>query len=117
MDQGELRRTSTGIPGLDNILCGGFASNRLYLIDGSPGVGKTTLAMQFLIDGVRAGERCLYVTLSETRDETEAVVLTQRLRVHPRQLRGDRDHEARGSSHSAVRWLGRSLELASPLTA
>ena len=73
MDQSELRRTSTGIAGLDNILCGGFASHRLYLIDGSPGVGKTTLAMQFLLEGVRAGERCLYVTLSETRDETEAV--------------------------------------------
>src|SRR5688572_8255736 len=73
MDQSELRRTSTGIAGLDSILCGGFASDRLYLIEGSPGVGKTTLAMQFLLEGARAGERCLYVTLSETRDETEAV--------------------------------------------
>jgi circadian clock protein KaiC len=45
----------------------------MYLIDGSPGVGKTTLAMQFLLEGVRLGERCLYVTLSETRDEMEAV--------------------------------------------
>lgn len=65
--------TPSGVPGLDDILHGGFAANRLYLVDGSPGVGKTTLAMQFLLEGVRLGERCLYVTLSETRDEMEAV--------------------------------------------
>src|SRR5689334_6982788 len=73
MQRCALSRTSTGIPGLDDILMGGFAANRLYLIDGSPGVGKTTLAMQFLLEGVRLGEPCLYVTLSETRDELEAV--------------------------------------------
>ena len=69
----QVARTSTGIPGLDSILCGGLAANRLYLIDGNPGVGKTTLALQFLLEGVRLGERCLYVSLSETRDELEAV--------------------------------------------
>ena len=68
-----LRRAATGISGLDNILCGGLAADRMYLIDGSPGVGKTTLAMQFLLEGVQRGERCLYVTLSETRDELDAV--------------------------------------------
>jgi len=68
-----LSRASTGIAGLDDILLGGFAANRLYLVDGTPGVGKTTLAMQFLIAGVRLGERCLYVTLSETREEMESV--------------------------------------------
>ena len=73
MDTRVVSRTPTGIAGLDDILRGGFASNRLYLIDGSPGVGKTTLAMQFLMEGVRRGEPCLYVTLSETRDEMEAV--------------------------------------------
>lgn len=66
-------RASTGIPGLDRILCGGLAAGRLYLVDGNPGVGKTTLALQFLLEGVRRGERCLYVSLSETRDELEAV--------------------------------------------
>ena len=73
MDQRAMSRAPTGIAGLDEILLGGFASNRLYLIDGSPGVGKTTLAMQFLLEGVRRGEPCLYVTLSETREEMEAV--------------------------------------------
>ncbi len=73
MKQRELKRTATGIAGLDSILCGGLASDRMYLVEGSPGVGKTTLAMQFLLEGARSGERCLYVTLSETRDELEAV--------------------------------------------
>jgi circadian clock protein KaiC len=69
----DVKRTPIGIPGLDDILCGGLGADRLYLVDGSPGVGKTTLAMQFLLEGVRRGERCLYVTLSETRSEMEAV--------------------------------------------
>jgi circadian clock protein KaiC len=69
----EVTRTPTGVAGLDDILCGGLGANRLYLVDGSPGVGKTTLAMQFLMEGVRRGERCLYVTLSETRSEMESV--------------------------------------------
>jgi circadian clock protein KaiC len=68
-----LQRTATGLPGLDNILCGGLPAGHLYLVDGSPGVGKTTLALQFLREGVRRGERCLYVTLSETKDELETV--------------------------------------------
>jgi circadian clock protein KaiC len=69
----QVARATTGIAGLDNILCGGLAANRLYLVDGHPGVGKTTLALQFLLEGVRLGERCLYVSLSETKDELEAV--------------------------------------------
>ena len=73
MDQRVLQRTATGIQGLDDILFEGFAANRMYLVEGSPGVGKTTLAMQFLLEGVRRGERALYVSLSETRDELEAV--------------------------------------------
>ena len=66
------QRAKTGVAGLDEILCGGLITQRLYLVDGNPGAGKTTLALQFLLEGVRAGEECLYVTLSETRQELEA---------------------------------------------
>lgn len=68
-----VHRTATGVPGLDSILHGGLPSRRLYLVDGNPGVGKTTLALQFLLHGVVANERCLYVTLSETREELDVV--------------------------------------------
>ncbi|MGE0865695.1 MAG: ATPase domain-containing protein [Vicinamibacterales bacterium] len=64
---------STGNVGLDNVLMGGLARGRLYLIEGVPGAGKTTLAMQFLLEGARAGERVLYITLSETADELKGV--------------------------------------------
>ena len=53
--------------GLDDILGGGLPRDCLYLVKGNPGVGKTTLAMQFLLHGMHQGERCLYVTLSETK--------------------------------------------------
>ena len=62
-------RASTGIVGLDEILGGGLPTNHLYLIDGEPGTGKTTLALQFLLAGADRGERGLYVTLSESRAE------------------------------------------------
>src|ERR1044071_4596325 len=63
----------TGVIGLDDVLCGGLPRHRLYLLEGDPGVGKTTLALQFLLAGVTAGERVLYVTLSETEDEVRAI--------------------------------------------
>jgi circadian clock protein KaiC len=63
----------TGVAGLDEILAGGLPHNRLYLVDGSPGTGKTTLALQFLLTGVAQGERGLYVTLSESREELTQV--------------------------------------------
>jgi circadian clock protein KaiC len=66
-------RAATGIPGLDDILNGGLIEHRLYLIEGMPGSGKTTLAFQFLLEGARRGERVLYVTLSETEEEIRAV--------------------------------------------
>ena len=64
---------STGIEGLNDVLRGGFPANRLYLIEGDPGTGKTTLALQFLLEGARLGEPGLYVTLSESSDELRAV--------------------------------------------
>jgi circadian clock protein KaiC len=64
-----IQKTTSGIPALDDVLHGGLLPERLYLIDGNPGSGKTTLALQFLLAGVHLGERCLYVTLSETRQE------------------------------------------------
>ena len=60
---------ATGIAGLDDILAGGLARGRVFLLEGSPGTGKTTIATQFLMAGAAAGERGLYVTLSETEDE------------------------------------------------
>jgi circadian clock protein KaiC len=64
-----LNLTQTGVAGLDEILGGGLTPNRLYLIEGDPGSGKTTLSLQILFEGVRRGERCMFVTLSETADE------------------------------------------------
>jgi circadian clock protein KaiC len=63
---------STGVDGLDDVLRGGIAPNRLYLIEGDPGSGKTTIALQFLLEGIKRGETCLYVTLSETVEELRA---------------------------------------------
>ncbi|WP_254452611.1 ATPase domain-containing protein [Roseicella sp. DB1501] len=62
-------RAATGIAGLDDVLATGLIRNRLYLVEGNPGTGKTTLGLQFLLEGARAGERGLYVTLSETAAE------------------------------------------------
>lgn len=64
---------TTGIAGLDSILHGGLPRRRVFLIQGDPGVGKTTLAMSFLIEGARLGEKCLYVSLSESTDELSSI--------------------------------------------
>ncbi|HEX2122193.1 MAG TPA: ATPase domain-containing protein [Thermoanaerobaculia bacterium] len=64
---------ASGITGLDHILLGGFPRNRVYLVQGDPGVGKTTLGLQFLLEGVRNGETVLYITLSESAEELHGV--------------------------------------------
>ncbi|MGK6355387.1 ATPase domain-containing protein [Sphingomonas sp. DT-207] len=64
---------STGVPGLDPIVGGGYAENRVHLVEGQPGSGKTSMALQFLMDGAKQGELGLYVTLSETKAELYAV--------------------------------------------
>ena len=66
-------RASTGIPGLDDVLGGGLPSRHIYLVEGDPGSGKTTLGLHFLLDGVRRDEKGLYVTLSETASELRTV--------------------------------------------
>jgi circadian clock protein KaiC len=72
-DSGSPGLSATGTPGLDQILGGGFTPNRLYLVEGDPGAGKTTLALKYLLEGARHGESGLYVTLSETKEEINSV--------------------------------------------
>ena len=66
-------RLSTGVEGLDEILGGGLDADRVYLVEGQPGTGKTTLALQFLLEGARLGETTLYLSLSETEQEIQVV--------------------------------------------
>jgi len=82
------KRISSGISGLDDILGGGFPEDRIYLVEGQPGTGKTTLALQFLLDAVHCGQKVIYVTLSETKDE-----LTQAAKTHGWNLDGIMFHE------------------------
>ncbi|WP_372438807.1 ATPase domain-containing protein, partial [Pandoraea sputorum] len=62
-------KAATGIDGLDNILSGGLSRGHVFLLEGEPGTGKTTVALQFLLAGAQAGETSLYITLSETEGE------------------------------------------------
>jgi circadian clock protein KaiC len=62
-------KAASGVAGLDEILSGGFTRGCLFLVEGQPGTGKTTMALQFLLEGAGAGERNLYITLSETKAE------------------------------------------------
>jgi circadian clock protein KaiC len=69
MDEGLDTKALTGVDGLDDILAGGLTRRHVFLLEGSPGTGKTTIALQFLKQGAALGERCLYITLSETAEE------------------------------------------------
>ena len=64
-----IAKAKTGIWGLDDILAGGFTRGHLFLMEGAPGTGKTTIALQFLMEGAKNGEKTLYITLSETERE------------------------------------------------
>lgn len=93
----EKAAVATGIGGLDNILGGGFTPNRIYLIEGDPGSGKTTLALQYLLEGRRQGESGMYVSLSETKEELEGVA-----RSHGWDLEGIHCHELLPSDESLL---------------
>lgn len=67
---------ATGVEGLDEILRGGLPPSNLYMLQGAPGAGKTTAALQFLRAGVEAGERCIYVSLSQTAAELESIAIS-----------------------------------------
>jgi circadian clock protein KaiC len=67
-----ISKAELGVKGLDDITAGGLARGRLFLLEGSPGTGKTTIALQYLMAGEAQGESCLYITLSETEDELRA---------------------------------------------
>src|SRR3984957_3605759 len=72
ISKAEPAKAATGIAGLDDILAGGFARGHMFLLEGSPGTGKTTIALRFLLEGVAASEQGLYITLSETQRELRA---------------------------------------------
>ncbi len=72
MEKNVQRRIETGVRGLDDILSEGLPAGQMYLIEGDPGTGKTTLAMQFILAGLKSGGKSIYITLSESRDELES---------------------------------------------
>lgn len=74
-------RLPSGCPGLDDVLGGGIPAGHVYLIEGEPGTGKTTLALQFISEGLRLGESTLYVTLSESRHDLESVARTHGINI------------------------------------
>src|SRR6476661_3804001 len=99
-------KTPTGIDGLDKILGGGVPANRLYLLQGAPGVGKTTFALQFLLNGQKHDEQGMYVSLSESRDELAAIAhshgwVLDGMGVHEISVRGG---GAGGSPHPDPRY-------------
>lgn len=99
-DRGEKEpaRLSTGIQTLDDVLCGGLTAERLYLVEGNPGTGKTTLGMQFLLAGRDVGEKGVYVALSESEQELQQIA-----RSHGWSLEGIHVHELVSSTEEPER--------------
>jgi len=83
LQDGQTAKAASGIEGLDDILSGGFSRGSLFLVEGSPGTGKTTLALNYLLEGARAGESGLYITLSETKAELLAGAASHGWTVDP----------------------------------
>jgi circadian clock protein KaiC len=89
-------RIQTGVPGLDSILGGGLIGQSLYLVKGAPGTGKTTIGLQFLIEGAKRGEKVLYLGLSETRGQLDALAKSfgwslDGIEIHNMRRRGESD--------------------------
>src|SRR5215210_1661096 len=113
MDDTNLK-ARTGVDGLDDVLVGGLRRGRVYLLEGSPGTGKTTIASQFLMEGAARGERGLYITLSET--ETELRETTKRIfevveRAQPTRIVLDSLSEIRLLAQSSLRYRRQILAL------
>src|SRR5687767_13464951 len=72
-DMNNLERETSGVAGLDMVLGGGFPRNRLYLVQGEPGAGKTTFGLQFLREGLSKSQKVMYVSFSESRDELASI--------------------------------------------
>lgn len=82
MTKGSEEKARTGVAGLDEILSGGLTRRHVFLLEGAPGTGKTTIALQFLLEGAALGERCLYITLSETEEELRSSAASHELELN-----------------------------------
>ena len=115
MERHDETPIGTGIAGLDEILDGGLPPNGIYLVEGSPGAGKTTLALQFLLEGVHRGETVLYMTLSESAADLERVARSHGWSLEGVTLReymlqeASLDHEQATMFHPAEIELGETL--------
>lgn len=81
MQESVTGKAKTGVVGLDDILSGGLTRRHVFLLEGAPGSGKTTIALHFLLEGQNAGERCLYITLSETEKELRDSALSHGMKI------------------------------------
>jgi circadian clock protein KaiC len=100
-------RVTTGVPGLDHVLEGGLPPRATYLLKGQPGTGKTTLGLQFLVEGARRGETCLYLCLAETRGQLSGIAdaygwSLDGIEVHEMRYRGG-SHPAEGGGYTVFR--------------